>query len=122
MKTLQQIFDQAYNGILAQGGQSSNAYGRCMYRGPGGRKCAVGHLLPDALYHHSMEGHPVDYSTRVLGSALLQAGIDMEDRPTINLVIRMQAIHDDIYEGNFLEEFKFSMRALAIENNLEVPQ
>jgi len=122
MKTLQQIFDQAYNGILAQGGQSSDTVGRCMYRGPGGRKCAVGHLLPDALYHRSMEGQAVDYSTRVLGSALLQAGIDMEDRPTKNLVIRMQAIHDDIYGGNFLEEFKSSMRALAIENNLEVPQ
>ncbi len=31
----------------------------CMYRGPGGVKCAVGHLIPDANYKNRMEGQPV---------------------------------------------------------------
>lgn len=121
MKTLQQIFDQAYNGVVAQGGQSSDTVGRCMYRGPEGRKCAVGHLLPDELYRPNMEGTTVDYGATVLKASLRQVGIDLDDKPTKLLVIRMQAIHDDTSEGNFLEEFKQAMQALATENNLKVP-
>lgn len=35
---------------------SSGGINRCMYRGPKGRKCAIGHLIVDEHYRKSFEG------------------------------------------------------------------
>lgn len=46
------------NAILAtykQGQQSVNENGFCMYRGPNGLKCVVGHMIPDEKYKASFE-------------------------------------------------------------------
>lgn len=42
--------------IVNEGPPSVVAYGdQCLYRGPGGAKCAVGVLIPDDLYDPEME-------------------------------------------------------------------
>lgn len=44
--TRQEIFDKVYLGLKSQGfRQSINNY-QCVYRGPYGRRCAIGHLMP----------------------------------------------------------------------------
>lgn len=53
----QEIFDRSCAGIVAQGGPSVSKNGKCLYRGPNGRKCAAGHLIPDETYSKKMEGN-----------------------------------------------------------------
>ncbi len=56
-RTRQEIFNLAYTGLHGQGWrQSVNAEGGCMYRGPVGLKCAIGHCIDDQDYDPEMEG------------------------------------------------------------------
>lgn len=50
----QEAFNNAYIGVLQQGRPAFQA--GCMYRAPDGCKCGIGHSIPDALYHRSLEG------------------------------------------------------------------
>jgi len=43
----QEIFDKVAAHLMAQGERCKNERGICMYRGPGGKSCAVGVLLDD---------------------------------------------------------------------------
>lgn len=52
--TLQEQFDTAARGLLAQG-RLSSMNGVCKYRGPDERKCAVGFLIPDEMYNPEMD-------------------------------------------------------------------
>jgi len=83
-ETLQQVFDDAYRGLAAQGFVRSRIDGgRCAYRGDGNTKCAIGHCIPDNLYDPAIEGatlssHP---SSRPKAAALfdkLFAAIERE--------------------------------------------
>lgn len=51
----QEIFDTVVKHLREQGGPAHDNES-CAYRAPDGRKCAVGCLIPDYLYHKSMEG------------------------------------------------------------------
>lgn len=52
--TAQEIFDTVVTRLRAQGAQAWDL-GVCKYRAPDGRKCAVGHLIPDCIYDRRME-------------------------------------------------------------------
>lgn len=47
MRTAQELFTTAVRGVLAQGEPSFVADRGCVYRGPNGKKCAIGFLLDD---------------------------------------------------------------------------
>ena len=52
--TKQETFDIAVRGVILQGGPSvrnTESGRRCVYRGPNGRKCGVGHLISDEYYN-----------------------------------------------------------------------
>lgn len=51
----QEAFDKAYAGLSAQGFAQSSLGDRCKYRGPDGRRCAVGHLIPDDEYREEFD-------------------------------------------------------------------
>ncbi|RWP44319.1 MAG: hypothetical protein EOR04_05195 [Mesorhizobium sp.] len=53
----QELFDTIYLGLQAQGWQRSFSTRRdlCMYRGPEGRKCAIGQAIPDDEYDRAMD-------------------------------------------------------------------
>lgn len=53
--TKQQIFDTVLTKLREQGRASMQGTG-CAYRGEGGLKCAVGHLMPDNAYDPAYEG------------------------------------------------------------------
>lgn len=59
----QAIFDQVLAAMRKQGQPSAkvtpggSVY--CMYRGPEGTKCGIGHLIPDDVYDPAMESKPV---------------------------------------------------------------
>ena len=54
--TQQEMFDKSYLGLASQNFLQSHRDGGCLYRGPNGRKCAIGHLIPDDKYKQKMEG------------------------------------------------------------------
>lgn len=60
--TRQQMFDKSAIGMLTQMRQSragtdieTMEVDQCLYRGPNGLKCAIGFLIPDAIYKPAME-------------------------------------------------------------------
>lgn len=56
---LQEHFDKGVAGVLAQGGPARGVLG-CRYRMDDGRKCLVGHLIPENLYADELEGMTAD--------------------------------------------------------------
>lgn len=88
-KTRKEIFDLAYAGIKSQGFKRSAKPHGCLYRGPEGRKCAIGWLIPDEKYIPEME----NYSLRSSG-ILEVAEINPED---VNFCIELQVCHDKAY-------------------------
>ena len=56
----QLIFDTVREHLLQQGEASLNVlHNQSAYRGAGGRKCAIGCLIPDENYDARLEGKPV---------------------------------------------------------------
>jgi hypothetical protein len=101
MKTLQQIFDQAVNGIRAQGGPATNDFGKCQYRAPNGNKCAVGQLIPDSAYDPKWDTgggvRLVDLadSNSFCQAMRVAAGVDLDDAKVLDMMSALQQAHDD---------------------------
>lgn len=61
----QKAFNTAYHGLAAQGFERSmgpsrtkgDADQRCAYRAPDGKRCALGYMIPDAIYSPKIEGY-----------------------------------------------------------------
>jgi hypothetical protein len=64
MKTDKEVAIFILEKLIEQGGCSITDLGNgdsiCMYRGNNGRKCAVGHCIPDEKYRPSLECSPVN--------------------------------------------------------------
>lgn len=61
------VFNHVMRGFAAQGWRRSlSKTGACRYRGEGGCKCAIGHLIPDSRYSPDIEGNGI--SERVISS------------------------------------------------------
>lgn len=88
--------------LIEQGGPSfvENDVGlySCRYRGPDGKRCAAGWLIPDDKYREFLE----EKSARalVVEAALKDSGILEED---MDLVSELQAIHDS-YVNSYNDE------------------
>jgi len=52
----QEVYDKVKAHLFSQNRKSLDANGKCAYRGENGAMCAVGVLIPDAMYLPSMEG------------------------------------------------------------------
>lgn len=110
--TKQEAFDIMMTGLAHQEWERSTATSKnlaffgfamwgekCAYRGKYGRRCPVGHLIPDEKYSEStFECHPVSDLVDELPEEL---------RPLVDFLKRVQdvhdaAIHDDMKE-NYIE-------------------
>lgn len=96
--TKYQIFKKVSLHLLKQGVQSIDSSEGCLYRHETeNRKCAIGCLIPDALYKKEMEGSTVDTLVddypevlkHITGSEDLEKSNDV-----IDLLYDLQAIHD----------------------------
>ncbi len=89
--TKQALFDTVVAALRAQGRQSLSPEGKCLYRAPQPDgtvlKCAAGHILPDALYHDSMEGYRIN-------SDRCTAFKEVVGEDAMSLLVRLQVIHD----------------------------
>jgi len=68
-QTKQEVFDTVVSALIKQGHPSIDTSGGCLYRGPDGLKCAIGHLIPDNVYTPDMENVSADHLafTKTLG-------------------------------------------------------
>lgn len=109
--TRQEIFDTAYRGLEAQGFKQSLNGSGCSYRGDDGRKCAIGHIIPDERYNSDMEGIAADN----LADKCLNDLIAISD---YDFIWRLQRCHDGSYEPKAMQE---CLRELADGYDLTVP-
>lgn len=123
----QSTFDTIVTALIKQGVPSRNMTpgGACMYRGPNGIKCAVGHLLPDHLVveHENkvsifrLNSVSKDYLTKTLMGAISHVQQDL----AIEFLATMQGAHDkefDVDRG-WLACFKDEARVVANRYTLD---
>jgi len=89
--TLQEIFTKVKAHLLTQNTQSVDSGSNCCYRGPDGLMCAVGCLIPDALYSPSLESRVA--TSAALQPALRAAGL-LDEPGALHLLSDLQAVHD----------------------------
>jgi len=108
MPTKQETFDTVARHLLTQKAQSllDDVGKTCAYRGTNGLKCAVGALLPDELYHPSLEGTAA--ASRPVRPLLEQLG----HCPL--LCEELQSIHDNFEPANWPER----LETLAVEHGI----
>lgn len=82
----QQILDFVVSALVKQGRPSYQIARGCLYRGPGGAKCAAGHLIPNKRYQASLEGQ-ISFEPRVWKAI----GLPAEYR---RIVQALQGSHD----------------------------
>lgn len=87
----------------------------CMYRGEGGKMCAVGCLISDGNYSWDLEGTQV--TSMYVMDAIENSGFN-NDLYDIDLLKSMQNIHDKRPTCEWEDGFD----AVALEYNLEVPE
>lgn len=110
-RTRQEIFDLAWNGLKAQGFvQSVNKTGSCVFRGPNGTRCAIGHCIPDDKYDPRM-----DREGEYFDAAFDAAGVGWRDRIFAH---NLQNAHDNGEEPKSMERY---LRNLAGEYGLTIP-
>jgi hypothetical protein len=125
---LQELFNASYTGLKGQGFQksvtmttgvllsfeqspNSDSYHTelCQYRGSNGLKCAIGHVIPDELYHADLE---------VIGLELVLKRINVD--PVITRALRiLQCAHDD---STSPEDMKRRLADYAAEFKLTAPE
>lgn len=103
------VFAFVYTNLLEQG-PARNKDGSCRYRTADNRKCAVGQIVPDSIYHVSMEGHG-------LGSIIRDGYFPLELMSYSKLLGALQDIHDqavltntDSSDDEWRAHFKFGCK------------
>ena len=73
---------------------------RCAYRGDGGSKCAVGHILPDEVYNEVFEGEGVGWVITDLKRASKPETVAVYERLSKHLTLfrTLQSWHDNVLE------------------------
>ena len=89
--TDREVLDVIADALAAQGGPSMDGM-TCLYRGPGGRRCAAGVLIRDAAYDPSLEGHTLKTHDPVW-HALIASGVPRRDRTRL-MIEAAQDAHD----------------------------
>ena len=87
--TNQELLNKIYNALVLQDAPSISAGGECQYRGPDGKKCAAGFVLPDEYYSGDFEGLGVGEPH--MRSMFQSAGFDSDN---IALIKVLQEAHD----------------------------
>lgn len=117
MKTLQELFTQAYLGLASQGFQQSIKLGSCLYRGPNNLRCAIGWCIPDEAYDEKFEGTaPTSAAFAPICHAL---GISPTDMDMRHILDELQTCHDN---GDTPEEMQRRLTEFALENSLTIPE
>lgn len=115
----QRLFDNAWNGLKSQGFERSvNDMETCVYRGVGGRKCALGWSISDDKYTPDMDSRDVENASARTDAVLAACGVST-DFDMCTFTAKLQRCHDNAY---FHDEMKYRLRNFADRNGLVVPE
>lgn len=86
----------------------------CKYRGPEGKRCAVGLFIPDDRYRESMDSNYENYATSVLER------YNLEDAMPISAMgmQQLQQVHDNSASQNTLTDMASWVEAYVTDNAL----
>lgn len=115
--TPQLLFDTVAQALILQGSAAVEpGTDQCVYRTQSGKKCAIGHLIPESLYDPIMEGFRA--------SALIESfGLRELFPPDLDLLMmRLQLVHDTTLKRQGLAAWKSDMRTLALHFDLDPQQ
>lgn len=115
MRTRQEIFDLAWNGLKAQKFRQSVLAGGCEYRGPNGRKCAIGHCIPDGRYSSTFEGNSISFCGMTNHDIRKAAGVGVRD---VEFAAALQTCHDSHDRPKLMEK---ALRTFAALHSLTIP-
>lgn len=115
MLTKQKVYDKVARHLLTQNEKAVLEENMCRYRTPDGRKCAVGCLIPDDVYHDSIEGDTV---RRLLCSArdistVLRQNLSYEVHG--ELLSALQTLHDE----SEVRTWRKGLREIAVTFDLD---
>lgn len=124
LNDLQAVGNYVVLNLRKQGKQSNDPKldGMCLYRGPGGLKCAAGWVLPDPYYRTDLEG-------TLAPSAFKEAGIAIPVE-TLGLLCDLQNAHDQLTSHlkaeqaklGWLQTFENEAREVFLAYELEYPE
>ena len=112
----QELYDFVVAAVVKQGRPSVGDNDRCLYRGPGGLKCAAGHVIPDGVYSPvEMENQDISglCSQRLLPKSLIRHAA---------LLSSLQGCHDGPASVNdfvFIKAFCYNANVVAKKYNLK---
>lgn len=92
--TRQQMFNTAYHGLAAQGFERSMRYNdgaTCAYRGEGGKRCALGYLIPDAIYDPAWDSPDGALSAYGLAEKNINSAVCLKNQM---FLLELQNAHD----------------------------
>ncbi len=93
---MQAAINKMYLGLQAQGWKRSvNDNNSCRYRGYDGRKCAIGHLIPDEAYDSKYETCLPSVDGAIHGLLRVSCGLPDIGFPEFSQLREFQRIHDD---------------------------
>lgn len=108
--TAQEAFNHILRAARAAGYvRSEDGNDNCRYRGPGGTRCLVGHILPDSEYVAAFEGHPVEALAEEgipAGTPFAGWGEPDDIRSPLGLLVEMQSCHDEVEPEDWEREFQ----------------
>lgn len=84
--------------VILQGSRSVDKWGDCKYRGEGGRKCVVGHMIADECYHPDLEV-AVAHNRAVSAAVSASLGVGVLSLRQTNDLTFLQHWHDDVGDG-----------------------
>ena len=87
----QEILEGTIRHLESQGRRSVNSNHQCLYRGPNGTKCAVGHWIPDEAYSSDMEGTDVNGLINMEG---VDENLKLFLKTNYDLLWELQNFHD----------------------------
>jgi hypothetical protein len=94
-----EIYEHVSAHLLEQHAVSEDENGSCRLRGNHGRKCAVGSLVSDELYHPNLEGIGIGYYRHAADGTLLRAlyasNVNAYDPVIVDLLCELEQIHDN---------------------------
>lgn len=124
--TRQEVFDAAVKGLASQGFERSMSKHIdtltevCAYRGEGGLKCSIGHLIPDEAYDPSIEGFGISLLVEKSSGQFSREVDYMFDFGEFDshFLGRLQSAHDI---GETPAKMVERLRMLAIDEGLMYP-
>lgn len=109
--TNQEVYDKVKAHLLTQNAKSISSNGMCKYRMQRStKKCAIGCLIPDALYSKDIEGEGVYTLAQDEELGLKDFFADV----SIDLLVDLQCMHD----GNKVSSWPTVLKEIAKEYDL----